>query len=277
MAPVESDEEDLTRKERREAARAQRKAAEEAELTRAKRRTRMTQLGIVVAIVVVAIVGIAIAAGGGGGKSSNISHSKTEANAKVTQVSALLNGIPQSGTVLGSPNAPVTLVYFGDLECPICKEFTLGALPTLIQKYVRAGKLRIEYKALETATREPETFKQQQIAAMAAGKQQKAWNYIELFYHEQGQEDSGYVTENYLQKLASSTPGLNIPTWEEDRKDPAFENAITTDKQLASNEGFNGTPSFLIGHTGGKLEKLGEESLTDPSGFESAIESKLKG
>jgi protein-disulfide isomerase len=179
--------------------------------------------------------------------------------------------------VLGSPNAPVTLVYFGDLECPICREFTLGALPTIIQKYVRAGKLKIEYKSLETATREPETFKTQQIAALAAGKQQKAWNYIELFYHEQGQEDSGYVTEEYLQKLARGVPGLNIPVWTEDRKDPTLENQITTDAQLANNEGFNGTPSFLIGKTGQKLDKLGEVSLTDPSGFESAIESKLHG
>ena len=276
MSRGESDEEDLTRKERREAARSQRKEAEEAELARAKRRTRLTQLGIVAVIVVVAIVIIAITASSGG-KSSSISHNKSEATGKTAEVSALLNGIPQSGNTLGNPNAPVTLVYFGDLECPICKEFTLGALPTIIQKYVRAGKLKIEYKSLETASREPETFKQQQIAALAAGKQQRAWNYIELFYHEQGQENSGYVTEEYLHKLARGVPGLNIPVWEEDRKDPALENQITTDAQLANNEGFNGTPSFLIGKTGGKLEKLGETSLTDPSGFEAAIESKLKG
>ncbi len=89
----------------------------------------------------------------------------------------------------------MTLKYFGDLECPICKEFTLGVLPTLIQKYVRTGKLKIEYHSLETATREPEIFKTQQVAAYAAGKQNLAWDFIELFYHEQGEEDSGYVTK----------------------------------------------------------------------------------
>ena len=111
-----------------------------------------------------------------------------QANAAVNQVDALLAGVPQSGNVLGDPKAPVTLQYYGDLECPICKEFTLGALPSLIQKYVRAGKLKIEYRSLETATREPETFKSQQIAALAAGKQNKMWHYLELFYHEQGQK-----------------------------------------------------------------------------------------
>ena len=41
-------------------------------------------------------------------------------------------------------------------------------------------------------------FKDQQVAALAAGMQKKFWNYAELFYHEQGQEDTGYVTESYL-------------------------------------------------------------------------------
>ena len=50
-------------------------------------------------------------------------------------------------------------------------------------------------------------FKTQQIAALAAGKQSKAWNYLELFYHEQGEEDTGYVTESYLQGLAHQVAG----------------------------------------------------------------------
>ena len=111
----------------------------------------------------------------------------------------------------------MTLQYFGDLECPICKEFTLGALPTVIQKWVRTGKVKIEYRSLETATREPEVFKTQQVAALAAGKQNKMWNFIETFYHEQGEEDSGYVNESYLQGLAQQVPGLNLATWTSDR------------------------------------------------------------
>jgi protein-disulfide isomerase len=250
---------------------------EEAEAAKAVRRTRLTQLGIVVAVVVVAIVIIAIAAGGGGGGSKGLAKKGTSAETRaVSGVTSTVGGIPQSGNVLGSPSAPVTLVYYGDLECPICREFTLGALPSIVQKWVRTGKVKIEYRSLETATREPETFKAQQIAALAAGKQNLMWHYLELFYHEQGQEDSGYVTESYLQGLARQVPGLNFSTWMEDRKDPALENQVANDAQSANNNGFNGTPSFLIGHTGGTLKKLGEVSLTDPSGFDSAIESELK-
>ncbi|HEY2217631.1 MAG TPA: DsbA family protein, partial [Solirubrobacteraceae bacterium] len=116
----------------------------------------------------------------------------------------------------------------------------------------------------------------QQVAALAAGKQNKGWNYIELFYHQQGQEDTGYVTEKYLQELAKQVPGMNLATWSADRNDGQFTNAVTTDAQLANNSGFTGTPSFLIGKSGEKLQKLEYSSLKEPGSFESAINGLLK-
>jgi len=271
---VDDDEAELTRKQRREQARAQRKALEESEAASAKRRARLTQLGIVAAIVVAIVVVILIATGGGGSSKPVKSGTKV-ANENVAAVDSLVGGIPQHGNTLGDPNAPVTLQYFGDLECSICKEFTLGALPSIIQKWVRTGKVKIEYHSMETATREPEVFKTQQIAAYAAGKQALAWNFIELFYHEQGEENSGYVTESYLQNLAQQVPGLNLAKWTSDRSDPELANEIESDKQAANNAGFTGTPSFLIGKTGGTMGKLEYSSLTEPAGFDEAIEKLL--
>ena len=271
---VEDDEADLTRKQRREQAREQRKALEEEAAAGAKRKARMTQLGIVVAVVVAAVVVILIATGGGGTK--KIAPHSAAANQTTAAVNKLIAGIPQNGNTLGNPNAPVTLQYYGDLECPICKNFTLGALPPIIQKWVRTGKVKIEYRSLETATREPETFKTQQVAALAAGKQQKMWNYLETFYHEQGEEDSGYVTESFLQGLAQQVPGLNLTTWTNERSDPALVTQVATDAQAANNVGFTGTPSFLIGKTGGTASKLEYSSLSDPSSFNEAIEKLLK-
>jgi protein-disulfide isomerase len=268
------DEGDLTRKQRREQARGERKALEQAEVARAKRRTRLTQLGIVVAVVVVVIVGIAIASGGGGKKTVTVgSH---ESNATVAEVKTLLDGIPQNGNTLGDPNAPVTLRYFGDLECPICKEFTLQVLPTLIPKYVRTGKLKIEYHSLETATREPEVFKTQQVAAYAAGKQNLGWYFIETFYHEQGEEDSGYVNEKYLQGIASQVPGLNLADWTAARSEPTYSNEVAADAQAANQAGFTGTPSFELGKTGGTVEKFEPGTFTEAGPYEAAIEKQLK-
>jgi protein-disulfide isomerase len=274
MTPVDSDEEDLTRKERREHARTQRKAAEAEAAQHAVRRTRMIQLGIGLAIVVVAIVIIAVAAGGGGSKKAPKSGSPEDQKLSAT-VASELAGTTQAGNILGSETAPVTLVYFGDLQCPVCRDFTLQALPPIIKKWIPTGKLRIEYRALETATREPETFKSQQIAALAAGKQNKMWTFIELFYHEQGEENSAYVTEEFLEKLGRQA-GLDMSKWASDRKDGAFENQVATDAQLANTNGFNGTPAFLIGNSGGALKKLEYNSVTDPAAFNEAIENQLK-
>jgi protein-disulfide isomerase len=277
MSTVEDDEQDLTRKQRREQAREQRRALEEAEAAGAQRRRRLIQLGAVIGAVVVIVIVIVAATSGGGSKTKVEKSSKATTAPVVKEVTSLLAGIPQSGLTLGKPNAPVTMQYYGDLECPICRQFTEGALKPLIERDVRTGKLKIEYRNLQTATREPETFRTQQVAAMAAGKQNKGWDYIELFYHQQGQEDTGYVSEKYLQELAQQVPGLNLAAWTAARGDAQFTNTITGDAQAANNAGFTGTPAFLIGKTGQPARKYEYASLSDPSGFESAIDSALKG
>ncbi len=187
-------------------------------------------------------------------------------------VSGLLAGIAQRGTVLGSPTAPVTMQYFGDLECSACRDFTLGALPGIIHRWVGSGRLKIEYRSLETATREPETFRRQ---LLAAGKQDKAWDFIELFYREQGEDGSGYVTESYLQGLARQIPGLLLANWINERGDRTFASRLTADAQAADGSRLTSTPGFLVGRTGGTLKKYEYTSLTDPSGFDAAIEAAI--
>jgi hypothetical protein len=226
MTPTGTDQDpdNLTRKQRRDQAREQRKSEEQARAEADARRRRLLQLGGVVGVVVVAIVVIIVATS----KSKNAateSHTPATSGAKnesVKAVESLLNGIAQKGTTLGSAKAPVTMQYFGDLECPICRAFTLGALPGIIQNEVRTGKLKLEYRSLETATHEPQVFRNQQVAAYSAGKQSKGWYFIELFYHEQGQEGSGYVTEKYIQGIAEQVPGLNLSQWQTDRSNGAL-------------------------------------------------------
>jgi protein-disulfide isomerase len=225
-----------------------------------------------VAVAVVAIVAILIATGG----SKSGPPPPSELPKISAEVTALVGGIPQSGTVVGNPKAPVTLQYFGDLECPICKDFTLGALPLIIEQWVRSGKLKIEYRSMETATREAEVFKSQQLAALAAGKQGKMWNYLELFYHEQGEENTGYVTESFLQRIAQQVPGLNLTKWTSDRSDPTLTSQLEADRQTVASQGFSGTPAFLLGKSGTTLQKLEPGTFTDATPYNAAIEKALK-
>jgi hypothetical protein len=129
----------------------------------AVRRRRLSLLGAITAGVLVAVVVIALATGGGG-SSSPPNVGSSAARTTESEVNALLTGIPQRANVLGSPSAPVRIEYFGDLECSACQAFTRDSLPTLMSRWVRTGKVRVEYRSLETATRDPEVFKLQQVA-----------------------------------------------------------------------------------------------------------------
>ncbi len=142
-----------------------------------------------------------------------------------------LAGIPQHGEVLGSPSAPVTLRYYGDLECPFCRAFAVDTLPALIGGDVRSGRLKVQYVSLQTATSDHPTFLTQQAAAYAAGRQGKAWDYIELFYLQQGEEGSGYVTAGFLQAIARQVPGLSFARWQRDRFDPSLAAQVQREQQ----------------------------------------------
>jgi protein-disulfide isomerase len=188
------------------------------------------------------------------------------------EINGLLADIPQRANALGQAAAPVTLEYFGDLQCPYCRDFALGVLPSLAQRWVRVGQLRVESRALQAATRDPEVFVAQQVAALAAGEQSKAWHFIETFYDQQGAENSGYVTDAYLQAIAGQITGLDVGRWANDRRDPALVEQIVGDERAAESAGLHGTPSFLIGSSGGTMTRL---SATDLPAFDAAIEAHL--
>jgi protein-disulfide isomerase len=239
-----------SRTRQKEEARARRVAEEQARAERTRRERRLWMIGGVV-LVAVAIVAVAIAISAGGGGSSGV---KTGAQASQVsaQVEQLLGGIPQSGATLGNPNAPVTMTYFGDLECPICKAFTLqGGFPQLVANQVRQGKVKVVYRAFQTATRDPQTFQTQQVAALAAGKQNRFWNFAELFYREQGQEDTSYVTESYLATLAQQA-GVNVSAWRTARNDPTLVSQVQADGAAGTAAGVQGTPTLIFQGPKGK-------------------------
>jgi protein-disulfide isomerase len=166
------------------------------------------------------------------------------------------------------------MTEFGDLECPVCQSFALGAQQQMIQNDVRSGKVKLVFRSLQTASSSspiPNAFQNQQIAAYAAGLQNLGWHYIELFYHEQGQEATGYVTESYLDNLARQIPGLNYSKWLTDRKNPTLLAQLNTDQQAASAQGVRSTPTVLV--TGPKGSAQPVVGVYDYNTYKSAITS----
>jgi protein-disulfide isomerase len=236
-----------SRTKQKEEARARRLAEEQARVERTRRQRRLRMVGGTVLgaiVIVVALILINSGSNKGGLKTG------TEANATVNTVNAMFAGIPQSGAVLGNPKAPVTMTYYGDYQCPICADFTLsGGFPELVSKDVRQGKVKVVYASFCTATcngSDPGVFNTQQVAGLAAGKQNKFWHYTELFYRQQGQEGTGYVTEPYLTSLANQVTGLNLSKWKTDRGDSALTAQVNTDQATARRIGVSGTPTLVF-------------------------------
>ena len=215
--------------------------------SRRNRRLQMTGVVIVAAVVIVVVL---VVVSSGGGSQNTVKPGTKGATTAAASVQKLLSGISQRGNRLGSPTAKVTVTEYGDLECPVCRIFALGGEDQLISTDVRSGRVKLIYRSLPTASSgAPDgatIFPIQQAAALAAGEQKLGWNYIELFYHEQGQEDTDYVGTKYLSGLARQIPGLNFAKWRSDRFSPTLAAQVVSDERSAQGMGLNSTPTIIV-------------------------------
>ncbi len=236
-----------SRTKHKEEARARRLAEEQARQLRERRQRRLRMLGGLVGIAVAVIVVAIIVASGS--SSSNSNPNSAGAKRNIAAVNNVLTGIPQSGARLGSPNAKVIVTEFADLQCPICKEFSEGAQQQLISNEVRSGKVQLIYRSLSTATGNgpnPNIFPTHRPPLLAAGEQRRAWQYIELFYKEQGQEGTDYVSPTFLNNIAHQVTGLDFAKWSSDRNSPSLTAQVNQDEQQAATKGFSSTPTIVV-------------------------------
>jgi protein-disulfide isomerase len=221
--------------------------------TEAQRKRRLAIFGAGL-LVVIAAVAIAIAVGAGGGSSSTTT--KTPAAAPVESQFA---GIPQSGNVLGNPNAKATLMVFADMQCPFCREFETGAFPSIVKRYVKTGKLKVVFQPISILGSDSVVASK---AVVAAAAQKKMFDYTSAFYANQGQENTGYVTSDFLTKLAKSVPGLNVAKWQNDLNTEAGTSILTAAQSAAQTARIDSTPSFMVAGKGQTLSKFQPNALT---------------
>jgi protein-disulfide isomerase len=202
---------------------------------RRQRLIKLASAAAFLALIVVAVLIVISQSQSDGGDASNI------VDAKV--VDQELAGIPQKGMVLGDPGAKVRLLEFADLQCPVCKGYSEEVLPELIENQVRGGEARLDFRNFTIIDAQSTPAG---AAAIAAGEQGRGWNFVEVFYRNQGAERSGYVTDEFLTAIARAAGVADIARWNRERKSARVLNQVAASSSEAESLGFTGTPSFAL-------------------------------
>jgi protein-disulfide isomerase len=244
--------------------RRQERLREEAKVDSGERRTRLLQLGagaVFLAIVAVVVLIVVNSSGEGGGNAEDLQG--------VSEVDSLVSGIPQNGMTIGRASAPVELIEYGDLQCPVCKAYSEEILPQVIESKVASGEAKLTFENFKIIGEQSASAG---AAAIAAGAQGRGWNFIELFYRNQGGENSGYADDAFLTAVAEESGVKDIARWNRERRSAQVTKEVAASTAQAQGYGFTGTPSFAVKGPGSDgVETL--ESLSSPGEFEAAIEA----
>jgi len=245
-----------SRAEEKAKAREARLAAERAAQQSDARKKRLVTLGgVLVAAAVIVVVAVLV------------SQSGTDDAPTEEERAALFDGIPQSGTKLGSDTAPVVVQEFADLQCPFCAQFSETGLPPIVSDYVKPGDVQMELRLMTFLGDDSVTGGR---VAQAAAEQNKLWDFAEAFYADQGEENSGYVTDDFMQGIADKA-GVDFAKAQAGAEDAKVTEALDKNAKDFEAGGLTGTPGFLVGPRGGKMK-----AVANPDDLPDAIADALK-
>jgi protein-disulfide isomerase len=218
--------------------------------------------------VVAAVVIIVVFAGGGSGSSSAGGTTLPDANVIKQQFA----GIPQRGNTLGKASAPATMVEYIDLQCPICRAFETDTMPAILQRYVRTGKLRVEARPIAFIGQDSERGRQGMIAAE---QQNRAFNFAQLLYFNQGPENGGWLDDSMVASAAASIPGVDVNALQHAMGSSAVADKERTYDSQAQADNVSGTPAIYVGKTGGTLRPVSPGQAPDVATLSAAIDKAL--
>ncbi len=226
------------------------------------RRTQLIVLAAFAALIVVAAIVLSVSG-------SEEEEPSGEPVTDSAQIEEMFDGISQSETFLGDPNASVVVTEVADLQCPFCADFAANALPEVIDRHVRTDEIAMELKLINILGED--SVKASEVAA-AAADQNRLWQFSEVFYLNQREENSGYVTDQFLLVTAENTPGLDADQAMLDRSSPEAKALIDQNEATARQLGVNSTPSFYISIDGGAPREMELADLTADE-FTKALEA----
>ncbi len=160
----------------------------------------------------------------------------------VNQLAKLARRKPGDPLAIGPVDAPVVMVTYSDFQCPFCGRYARKTHPVLVEKFVKKGILRIEWRDFPYLGEESGRAAK---AARAAGRQGKFWEYHDALYHDQPSVNSGTWTEDSLVTVARDL-GLDTERFRRDMHSTAIAKAIQRDFTEGQSIGVTGTPAALI-------------------------------
>lgn len=153
--------------------------------------------------------------------------------------------ITSDDPVKGNVNAKLTIIEFGDYQCPFCGRFFKDVEPLILKDYVDTGKVKFIYKNLAFLGKESTDAAN---AALCAKEQNKFWEYHDKLYNSQSGENQGAFSTDNLKKFALDL-GLNATKFNSCLDAQKYNSQVQADTAEANRNGFQGTPSTAIGTT----------------------------
>jgi protein-disulfide isomerase len=222
-------------------------------------------VGIAVVVVVVAVLI------GTGGSGSSPTTTTTASGSSGTEAQTIFAGIPQHGDTVGKATAPALLTVYADPQCPYCREWDIDTLPTVMQDYVRTGRIRLQYHGIPI-------IGENSIAGLraiyAAGLQNKLWNMTTALYERQGEENSGWITIPVL-KDAAKEVGADPAKVIKDADSKSVTAQLTASEKSAIADKIDETPTFILQKTLGVPEELNLTGL-EPAQFTPTLDAALQ-
>jgi protein-disulfide isomerase len=185
-------------------------------------------------------------------------------------VQRVYGGIEQEGASLGSPDAPISVSIYDDLQCRSCATWYLRQVPPLVEDLVRTRRARLVYHHFPMGEREREVGF---YAAVAAGAQGRSWQYVHVFFANQEVALRRGVSEEFMTRVAQQVPQLDLRQWRKDRLDPDTERTLAADAKLALDLHLPAKPAAVVDGPGGRRKLVGSPTAREIEAAVTALTS----
>jgi len=181
-----------------------------------------------------AIIGIFVGAYLGIAENDKVENNET----LLTAQKLVRNGSP----IVGNPNAPITILEWGDFQCTFCYRFHESSLDIIQKEYIETGIANLVFK--DFPLNGPDSVLAAE-AAYCAEDQGKYWSYHDELYANWAGERTGWITNDSLNQFAI-TAGLDIEKFNSCLDDHKYRQRVLDLEQFGREIGIDATPSFLI-------------------------------